>query len=184
MPRLCRAQSQFHTGQIAQLAQHQNIGIAPQNIGQSIVVAAKMRTQLTLVHQSLAMRKHIFNRVFNRDDMAGKLFAALCDPACQSGGFAATGRPRNQHQTTGKRRYLPQKLGHHDGFRYGSALRKQTQGQSLPLRRRVSRHTHACAQSRFIQSEMHLLVLRGLLLGFDGWRKGSGLCDIIRTGLR
>ena len=98
MPCLRQTQCQFNARQVAQFTEQNHIGIAAQNIAQSTVVVGKMLAQFALMHQAFAMRKLVFNRIFNRDGVCGMLRLSGIEPAGERGRFATAGGACDQNQ--------------------------------------------------------------------------------------
>jgi hypothetical protein len=65
------------------------------------------RRFIPLVHDALLVPVNVFHRVFNGDDMAGRIAVTVVDQRRQGGGLTGAGRPYKQHQPP---------LGHHHVF--------------------------------------------------------------------
>ena len=99
MPRLGRSHRSRDRFRIAHLADHNNVGVLPQDRPQSVVKRKGVHPDFSLGDDAPVLGKNIFNRVFDGDDMNVPLMVHFVQERRKRGGFAVTGRSHDQNKT-------------------------------------------------------------------------------------
>ena len=93
VPGLARGERHAHGLGVAQLADHDDVGVLAQRALERRCERSRVRADLALAHHRLLARVHVLDRVFDRDHVVGGLAVDDVDDRRERAGLAVAGGP-------------------------------------------------------------------------------------------
>ena len=106
MPGLGELNRVVHRVLIANLADHDDVGRLTQRVLQRVVPVVGVDADLAMRHDAAAMRMHILDWIFDRDDVAAAVLVAVADHGRQRRRFTRAGAAHDEAQTALRHRHV------------------------------------------------------------------------------
>ena len=179
-----KSDGMFHRFTVTHFTHQNDIGRLPQCVFERCLPAVRVQANLTLGDDTIFVGVYKFHRVFNRDDVAKRLFVTPVHHGGQGGGFTGTcGTHQNRQATFGHHHFL-EHLGHTQPVNRRQYSRNHPHHHAdLALLNKCidAKPPHAWRADGKV-ALFGAFKFCGLLVVHDGTRQGHGVPRIQRLG--